>query len=69
MKQPTEAEIKKVLRMLEESDSDNATRENAIKIIEKMRHMAGKVVDRIDDDLRSGKIKVDKKGKVTRSEG
>ncbi len=68
MKQPSEAEIKKVLKMLEESDPDNATRENAIQVIEKMRGMAGMVVDRIDEDLKTGKIKVDKKGKVTRSE-
>lgn len=69
MKQPTAAEIKKVLKMLEESDPDNATRENAIKVIEKMRGMAGMVVDRIDEDLKSGKIRVDEKGKVTRSKG
>jgi len=65
-KQPTEAEIQKVLRMLEESDPVNATRENALKAIEGMKTMAGKVVDRIDDDMKSGKIKVGEKGKVSR---
>jgi len=54
-KQPTEAEIQKVLKMLEESDPSSATRENALKAIDGMKTMAGKVVDRIDDDMKSGK--------------
>lgn len=66
-KQPTEAEIQKVMKMLEESDPANATRENALKVIERMKTMAGKVVDRIDDDMKSGKIEVSDDGKVTRS--
>ena len=67
-KQPTEAEIQKVLKMLEESDPHNATRENAIKAIEGMKAMAGKVVDRIDDDMKSGKIEVSDDGEITRND-
>ncbi len=67
-KQPTEAEIQEVLKMLEESDPANATRENAIKAIEGMKTMAGMVVDRIDNDMKSGKIEVSDDGKVTRND-
>jgi|APSaa5957512576_1039674.scaffolds.fasta_scaffold132019_2 hypothetical protein len=67
-KQPTEAKIQEVLKMLEESDPTNATRENAIKAIEGMKTMAGMVVDRIDDDMKSGKIEVSDDGKVTRND-
>lgn len=65
-KKITEAEIQKVMKMLEESDPKKATRENAIRAIQGMKTMAGKVVDRIDLDLKTGKVKVDDKGKVTR---
>ena len=65
-KKITEAEIDKVIKMLEESDPEKATRENAIKVIEGMKQMAGNVIDRIDEDLKSGKIEVDEQGKVTR---
>jgi hypothetical protein len=65
-KQPTEIEIQKVLKMLKESDPAKATRENALKAIEGMKTMAGKVIDRIDDDMKSGKVRIDKKGQVTR---
>ncbi|NCN45464.1 MAG: hypothetical protein COU63_02935 [Candidatus Pacebacteria bacterium CG10_big_fil_rev_8_21_14_0_10_36_11] len=65
-KQPIEAEIQKVLKMLEESDPANATRENAIKVIEGMKTMASGVIDKIDDDLKTGKVKVSDDGKVTR---
>ena len=67
-KQPTEAEIQKVLKMLEESDPSNATRENAIKSIKGMKMLAGKVIDRIDDDMKSGKIEVTDDGRVTRND-
>jgi hypothetical protein len=67
-KQPTEAEIQKVLKMLEESDPDNATRENAVKAIEGMKTMASGVIDKIDDDMKSGKIEVSDDGKVTRND-
>lgn len=67
-KKITEEEIRKVLKMLEESDPKKATRENAIKTIQGMKQMAGMVVDKIDDDLKTGKVKVDDKGKVTRKQ-
>lgn len=67
-RQPTEEEIQKVIKMLEESNPQKATRENALKVIEGMRTMAGTVVDRIDDDLKSGKVKIEDDGKVTREE-
>ncbi len=67
-KNPTEEEIQKVLKMLKESAPEKATRENAIKTIEAMRSMAGVVVDRIDEDIESGKIKISDDGKVTRTD-
>lgn len=67
-KKITEAEIQKVMKMLEKSDPKKATRENAIKAIQGMKAMAGEVVDRIDEDLKTGKVKVDDRGKVTRKE-
>lgn len=67
-KQPSDAEIQKVVKMLEESDPANATRENALKVIKGMKTMAGKVIDRIDDDMKSGKIEVSDDGKVTRND-
>ena len=68
MKKPTEEEIQKVIKMLAESNPDNATRENAIKVIEGMKSMAGSVVDRIEDDLKTGKVKVSDEGEVVREE-
>lgn len=67
-KKPTEEEIQKVVKMLKESDPEKATRENAIKAIEGMKTMAGMVVDKIDDDLQSGKAEVAEDGKVTRTD-
>lgn len=67
-RQPTEEEIQKVIKMLEESNPEKATRENALKVIEGMKTMAGTVVDRIDDDLKSGKVKIEDDGKITREE-
>lgn len=66
-KKITEAEIQKVLKMLEESAPKKATRENAIRTIQGMKQMAGMVVGKIDEDLKTGKVKVDEKGKITRS--
>lgn len=68
MKKPTEEEIQKVIKMLAESNPDNATRENAIKVIEGMKSMASNVVDRIEDDLKTGKVKVSDEGEVVREE-
>ena len=67
-KKPTEDEIQKVIKMLEESDPKKATRENAIKAIKGMKTMAGMVVDKIDDDMKSGKVEVSDDGKVTRND-
>ena len=67
-KKPTEEEIQKVIEMLKESDPEKATRENAIKTIEGMKTMAGMVVDRIDDDMKSGKVKISDNGKVARTD-
>ena len=64
----TEEEIQKVIKMLEKSDPEKATRENAIKVIEGMKTMAGNVIDRIDEDLKSGKVEVSEDGKVTRKD-
>lgn len=58
MKKPTEEENQKVIKMLAESNPDNATRENAIKVIGGMKSMAGSVVDSIEDDLKTGKVRV-----------
>lgn len=66
MTQIPEEDIQKVLKMLRESDPEKATRENAIKAIQGMKTMAGMVVDRIDDDLKTGKVKVSEDGKVSR---
>lgn len=66
-KKITEEEIQKVLKMLEGSDPKKATRENAIKTIQGMKQMAGMVVDRIDEDLKTGKVRVDDKGEVSRN--
>ena len=67
-KKPTEEEIQKVIEMLKKSDPEKATRENAIKAIEGMKTMAGMVVDRIDDDMKSGKVEISDNGKVTRAD-
>lgn len=66
-KKPTEDQIEKVLKMLEETEPEQATRENAIKVIEGMKSMAGNVVDRIDGDLKSGRLKVWENGSVQRT--
>lgn len=66
--QPTEEEIQKVIKMLEDSNPEGATRENALKVIEGMKSMAGEVVDRIDEDLKSGRVKISDDGVITRAE-
>ncbi len=65
-KTPTEAEIQRILIVLEKTHPKKATREYAIKTIESMRKFASMVVDRVEEDLESGKIKINKKGEVTR---
>lgn len=65
-KTPTEEDIQKVLKMLRETQPEKATREYAIKTIESMKSMASMMVDRIDEDLKSGKVKINEKGEVVR---
>jgi len=67
-KKPTEAEIQKVIKMFKESNPEKATRENAIKAIKGMKTMARMVVDRIDNDMKTGKVEVSDDGKVTRND-
>jgi hypothetical protein len=62
----TEQEIQTILKMLEDTSPAEATRENAIKVIQQMRTMAGEVVDKIEDDLKTGKVSVDDAGKPSR---
>lgn len=67
MRKPTEEEIQKVLKMLEKSDPEKATRENAIKTIQGLQGLAGALVDRVDEDLKSGKVTISEDGEVTRN--
>jgi hypothetical protein len=64
---PPEDEIQKILKVLKETRPEEATRENAIKTIESMKALANILVDRVDDDLKSGKVKVNDKGEVFRA--
>lgn len=66
MRKPTEEEIQKVLKMLEKSDPEKATRENAIKTIQGLQGLAGALVDRVDEDLKSGKVSISEDGEITR---
>lgn len=67
MRKPTEEEIQKVIKMLEKSDPEKATRENAIKTIQGLQGLAGALVDRVDEDLKSGKVTISEDGEVTRN--
>ena len=64
---PTEAKIQQMLDMLRKSNK-NATREEAIKAVNAMTTMAGTVLNKMDDDLKTGKLKVSKSGKVSRKD-
>ena len=66
MRKPTEEEIQKALKMLVEKDPKKATRENAIKTVKGLMQLAGVLVDKVDEDLKSGKLKVSDDGEVTR---
>lgn len=68
MRKPTEEEIQKVLKMLAKSDPEKATRENAIKTIQGLQGLAGALVDRVDEDLKSGKVTVSEDGEITRND-
>lgn len=50
-KTPSEEDIQKVLKMLQEAKPEKATREYAIKTIQSMKSVAGMVVDKIEDDI------------------
>lgn len=63
---PSEEDIQKVLKMLEETQPDKATREYAIQTIERMKSMANVLLDRIEDDVQSGKVTVNDKGEVVK---
>jgi hypothetical protein len=62
---PTEAEIQRVLELLKKSHPDKATREYAIKTIEGMKKFASVVVDRIEEDMESGRLQINDKGEIT----
>jgi hypothetical protein len=68
IRKPTEEEIQEMLIMLKEKNPKSATRENAIKAIEGLQTMAGALVDRVGEDLESGKVVVSDEGKVTRND-
>jgi hypothetical protein len=65
-KTPTEEDIQTVLKMLEETQPEKATRADAIKTIESMKSVAKIIVDKVSEDLKSGKVTVNKKGEVLR---
>jgi hypothetical protein len=62
----SEEEIQKALTMLEKENPEKATRENAIKAAEGLKQMASLLLDRVDEDLKSGKLKVEDDGEVSR---
>ena len=62
----TEEDIQKALKMLEKKDPKQATRENAIKAAQALKKMASDLLDKVDDDLKSGKLTVDDDGRVSR---
>lgn len=64
---PPEEEIQKVLKLLKETHPEEATREKAIKTIESMKAFASIIVDRVDEDLKSGKLEVNDKDEVFRN--
>lgn len=63
-KVPTEKEIQKMLKVLENADPKSATRENAIKAIQSLKSMAGNVIDTVENDLKTGRIKISETGEV-----
>ncbi|MBU0777016.1 hypothetical protein KKH23_00610 [Patescibacteria group bacterium] len=65
-KAPKEKEIQKILKILKQTHPEKATRKYAIKTIKSMRKFASMVIDRIEEDLESGKIKISEKGEVMR---
>lgn len=68
IRKPTEEEIQEMIEMIKKDNPERATRENAIRAIEGMQTMAGALVDRVGEDLESGKLTVSDDGKVTRND-
>ena len=56
----TEKEIEWALSKLREKDSNRATRENAIKLLDKFKEFGDIVVDKIEEDKNSGILKPSK---------
>lgn len=68
IRKPTELEIQEMIEMIKKDNPERATRENAIKAIEGMQTMADALLNRVDDDLKSGKVVVSDEGEVTRND-
>lgn len=68
MNKPSEEEIQKALKMLKKDNPEKATRENAIKAAEGLKQMAGLFLDKIDEDLKSGKLIVKEDGEVIKKD-
>jgi len=55
----TEKEINWALNKLKEKHPERANREQAIKLLDSLGSLAGIVVDKIEEDKKSGKLKQD----------
>jgi len=64
----SEEDIQTMLASLRASNPELATREAAIEALERLRNLAKTVVDKVDEDVSSGRLTVDDDGEVTRSE-
>ncbi len=64
----SEEDIQTMLASLRASNAELATREAAIEALDRLRNLAKTVVDKVDDDVSSGRLTVDDDGEVTRSE-
>lgn len=64
---PPEEEIQKILKLLKETHPEEATRDKTIKTIESMKAFASIIVERVDEDLKSGKLEVNDKDEVFRN--
>lgn len=64
----SEEDIQTMLASLRASNPELATREGAIQALDRLRNLAKTVVDKVDEDLSSGRLTVDDDGEVTRSE-
>lgn len=64
----SEEDIQTMLTSLRASNLELATREAAIEALDRLRNLAKTVVDKVDEDVSSGRLTVDEDGEVTRSE-